>query len=112
MRTLQGVILGVVLTIPVVLWAYTRVHAGSETGNSPVAAMPNAAPTRTSHKSAPAVTTRKKAAPVAEVETIPASEMHIRIDDGSRPAQAPGSPTAVAKPAPPAGNEDDEDQNR
>jgi hypothetical protein len=98
MRALQGVILGLVLTIPVVLWAYTRTRAVQEPSGNPVVAIPNEVPAKAASKAS-----SKRRIPVSqaadqEVETIPASEMHIRIDDGSRPSQASGS-TVTAKPA-------------
>ena len=87
-RVLQGVVLGAVLAIPVVLWGLSRVEAshmagsGSETA-PPAAARPAPRPRPT------AAAPRRPQASTPEVETIPASQMHLRIDDGSRPASPP-----------------------
>ncbi len=95
LRVLQGVILGLVLAIPVALWAYTQTRANAEPAEPP--AIAGAASTAKPVKKAPGVATvpKKRAATGAakEVETIPASQMHLRIDTGAKPSgQNPAVP--------------------
>jgi len=93
-RVLQGILLGIVLTVPIVLWAYFQVTPVPEgQGRVPAMAMekgitktpPPAAARKNTVKQRPVNSTRDN------TETIPPSQMHIRIDTGARPNQAPQS---------------------
>jgi hypothetical protein len=96
MKVVQGVILGIVLSIPVVLWALSRAAAFQESpaGQNPVAATDTAAPARAVSKpgnaAASSAAARKRVqGPQGkrdEYVTVPPSQMHLRIDNGSRPA--------------------------
>jgi hypothetical protein len=85
-RVVQGVMLGSVFAVPVALWAYMQA--------SPQSLVPTAEPSpvsvaRTARKTSAA----RKATRVREADTIPASQMHIRIDDGRR--SGPSNPESV-----------------
>lgn len=97
MRVVQGVILGIVLSIPVVLWALSRAAAFQELpgDHDPVAVTgaPSSArgASKAGNPSSPAVV--RKRTPAAAVKrdeyvTVPPSQMHLRIDSGSRPASS------------------------
>ena len=90
-RVLQGVILGAVLAVPVVLWGLSRVE-----GTLPeVPVDPSAAAhPKASAKRGKPMMRRPVPVKAREAETIPAARMHIRIDDGSRPPAAAAAPAA------------------
>ncbi len=99
MRVVQGVILGIVLSIPVVLWALSRAAAFQESpaGQNPVAAAGTTAPGRAvvskpGNAAASSAAARKRVqGPQGkrdEYVTVPPSQMHLRIDNGSRPASS------------------------
>ena len=75
-RVMQGVMLGTIFAVPVALWAYTQAN-------------PQRAVTREDVASS-AISAAKRSQPVRkpirvkEATTIPASQMHVRIDQGTR----------------------------
>jgi hypothetical protein len=109
LRVLQGVILGLVLAIPVALWAYTQTQASPDPAEPPVMAGGAASATKPVKKAPVAVTVSKKHATTVsakEVETIPASQMHVRIDTGARSAeQSPAVPITAIRAQ---GNDEEE----
>jgi hypothetical protein len=97
-RVLQGIILGVVLTVPIVLWAYIQVTAtpeGQEVVSTPTAKEKGSskAPPAAAAAAARKATTKQRPVNATRdnTETIPPSQMHLRIDTGARPNQAPQS---------------------
>lgn len=84
MRALQGVLLGSVLSIPVVFWGLSKSKAGltdgTEAKTAAVATVRPAARTSVVKRTAPVT---RRAVPKDDYETVPASKMHIRVDDGS-----------------------------
>lgn len=94
----QGIILGIVLSIPVVLWALSRAAAFQQppADQDPAAVAGTASPGRTASKSgnpSAAATAPRKRVPGAQGKrddyvTVPPSQMHLRIDNGSRPASS------------------------
>lgn len=92
-RVVQGIVLGIVLSVPVVLWGLSRIENAAEE-TEPTAESPGHS-SKTNGKPGfrkvkPGTYRKRTAAPVAEAETIPAAQMHLRIDDGSH-ASASGS---------------------
>ena len=77
-RVMQGIMLGTVFAIPVALWAYTQANPPSPVTREEVAA----SATRAAKRSQPV----RKPVRVKDATTVPASQMHVRIDDGSRPS--------------------------
>jgi hypothetical protein len=77
-RVMQGVMLGTVLAVPVALWAYTQANPQPDITREAVAS----SAARAAKRSQPI----RKPMRVKDAPTIPASQMHVRIDDGSRPA--------------------------
>jgi hypothetical protein len=69
----QGIMLGTVLAVPVALWAYTQAQPQSIAAEEPAVA-----PAKTA-KRIPG----RKPMRVKEAQTIPASQMHVRIDRGN-----------------------------
>ncbi|BDC52538.1 hypothetical protein F183_A48530 [Bryobacterales bacterium F-183] len=101
-RVLQGIVLGIVLSIPVVLWGLSRAEeAQASAGSEPASTTGTAAAkpsTARSRKAKTGVIGRKQV-PVRKPdgETIPASQMHLRVDDGSRvPVSSVSAQTAKA----------------
>ena len=79
-RIVQGLMLGTVFAVPVAVWAYNQA--------APAVAPSKADPVAAVAKPARRASARKPMR-VKEAQTIPASQMHIRIDDGRRsPAPA------------------------
>jgi hypothetical protein len=72
-RVMQGVMLGTVFAVPVALWAYTQANPQPSVTREDVAASAVKAAKRSQVR---------KPARVREATTIPASQMHVRIDDG------------------------------
>lgn len=97
-RVIQGIVLGAVLSVPVVLWGLSRAEATAPDADSAesgsVNAKPGAAGKPGFRKVKPAVPKKPVRLRAPEVETIPASQMHVRVDDGSR---APSSPASSGK---------------
>ena len=77
-QVMQGIMLGTVLAGPVALGAYTQVQP-----QSIAAAEPAVAQAKTAKRNP-----GRKPMRVKEAQTIPASQMHVRIDSGSRAAPA------------------------
>lgn len=75
-RVMQGVMLGTVFAVPVALWAYTQAVPQHPVTREDVAA--------STVKAAKRSQTRKPMRVMKDAPTIPASQMHVRIDDGSR----------------------------
>lgn len=95
MRVIQGIVLGAVLSVPVVLWGLTRVDSalpGAETeSQSQTASQPRQGAAKS--RRAKTAATRRHARPkTPDADTIPASQMHVRVDDGSRAANPPSGP--------------------
>jgi len=87
MRVVQGVMLGTVLLIPVGLWGYVKVRNYKQAQEEMLAVpMNNVAPQSKAAKAAPATVAKRKTVRDGYV-TVPASQMHVRIDDGSRPQE-------------------------
>ncbi len=74
-RVMQGVMLGTVFAVPVALWAYTQANPQPPVTREEVVA--------STVKAAKRSQTRKPMR-VKDAPTIPASQMHVRIDDGNR----------------------------
>lgn len=86
-RVIQGIVLGAVLSVPVVLWGLSRAEATAPDAEQVESGSANAKPASGKpgfRKVKPTVPRKPVRLRVAEAETIPASQMHVRIDDGSR----------------------------
>jgi hypothetical protein len=77
-RVTQGVMLGTVFAVPVALWAYTQANPQRPVSREDVVA----STVKAAAKRKPV----RKPVRVVDAPTIPASQMHTRIDDGTRQA--------------------------
>ena len=80
-QVMQGVMLGTVLAVPVALWAYTS----AQQPQMEAQAVTSASASKVVARRATAPSVRKPIRVTGkEAPVIPASQMHVRIDDGSR----------------------------